>query len=185
MGAPKNPRKAFRVACVNCHTTQDSLRHACTACAKPLYSNMTAEEMAEVLAKVDQMEAFMAAFEGKAAVAEGDKKKSNPYTPMDKAWEGYRALRGYTYIPGMVPYLDSILLQLLRLKVPLMERTVKANSIFLVVMLAFPLVTLIFGLHWTVSVLLLLPAVMWLFITLKARKDLQRTRDRLHQLESA
>jgi hypothetical protein len=176
MKAPKNRIKAFRVDCVNCHSTQDALRFACSACQQRLYTNMEEAELQAVGAQVAAMEQALAQVEAPQPA------KGSPYAPIDSAWAAYKALRGYTYIPGMVHYLDRVLEVLLPIKVRLLERTLKANWVFLVVLVAFPLVTLVFRMHWTMPIMLLLPAIVWLLVTLKARSELVRTRKRLAQI---
>jgi len=140
---------------------------------------MEEQEMLLIAEKVDAMEAALALIE--APVAD----KANPYQPIDNAWAAYKALKGYTFLPGMVAYLDRVLEVLLPIKVRLMERTLKANWAFMFVLTAFPVITLLFKLHWSIGILLLLPALVWLLVTLKAAKDLQRTRDRMAQIKSA
>lgn len=176
MKAPKNRIKAFRVGCGTCHATQDALRYACVQCGSRLYANMEEAEMQDIAQKVGAMEAALTMIEAPTPA------KGNPYNPIDKAWECYQALKGYTYLPGMIAYLDRVLEVLLPIKVRLMERTLKANWMFLGVMGLFPLVTLLFRMHWTIAVLLLFPAIMWLLVTLKAKRDLERTRDRLTKI---
>ncbi len=178
MKTPRNRKKAFRVDCVNCHCTQDSLRIACNQCHRALYSNMEEQEMQLITEKVEAMETALTLIEAPAA------DKATPYQPIDNAWDAYKALKGYTFLPGMTAYLDRVLEVLLPIKVRLMERTLKANWAFLFVLAAFPIITLLFKLHWSISILLLLPAAVWLLVTLKAAKDLQRTRDRMTQIQS-
>jgi hypothetical protein len=176
MKAPKNRKKAFRVDCVNCHATQDSLRLHCGQCHKPLYTNIDASEMEVVTGKVAAMEEALDRLG--APVPE----KGSPYDPADRAWATYKSLRTYHYLPGMADYLNLVLEVLLPLKVHLLMRTVRANWIFLAVMLAFPLVTALFRMHFSITVLLLLPAAVWALVALKATKDLNRTRERLAQI---
>ena len=109
--------------------------------------------------------------------------KGNPYAPVDRAWASYKDLKGLTYIPGMIQYLDRVLEVLLPIKLRLLQRTVKANWIFLTVLLAFPLVTLLFGMHFSITTMLFLPAIAWTWITYKARQDMQRTRARIAQIK--
>jgi hypothetical protein len=174
MKPPKNRKKAFRVHCPNCHASQDSLSFACVQCGKRLYSNMEADELQGVTDKVKVMEGLLDQMENPG--------KGNPYAPMDKAWETYRGLRSFTYLPGMPYYLDRVMEVLLPLKMRLLQRTVKANWVFLVVLGAFPLVTLAFGMHAMVTGFLALPALAWLLVTLRAARDLQKTKARLAQI---
>jgi hypothetical protein len=177
MKAPKNRKKAFRVDCANCHATQDSLQFSCSQCRKPLYANMEEGEMKTIAEQVASMEAALADIEAPK------QDKGNPYAPVDQAWASYKALKGYTYLPGMTPYLDRVLEVLLPIKLRLLQRTMKANWIFLAVLLAFPLVTALFGMHFSITGLLLLPAVAWTWIALKATQDMRRTRARITQIK--
>jgi hypothetical protein len=176
MKPPKNRKKAFRVDCINCHSTQDALHYTCSQCRNRLYTNMEEAEMQSISAKVDAMEQTLIDLDLPPA------KKGNPFEPVDKAWLAYKELRTYAYIPGMTAYLDRVLEALLPIKIALLQRNMKANWMFLALLVGFPLVTLAFGMNWTVTVLLLLPAAVWLFVTYKAVKDLKRTRDRLAQI---
>lgn len=179
MKSPKNRKKAFRVHCANCHATQDSLRFACSQCNHRLYANMEADEMKAICDQVEAMEQSLDGIEGTT------KQKAKPYEGMDQAWVTYRALRQFHYLPGMTAYLDRILEVLLPIKLRLMQRTVKANWIFMGVMVTFPLVTLIFGLHPMVTGLLALPAVVWLLVTFKAIGDLRKTKAKLDQITTS
>jgi hypothetical protein len=179
MKTPKNRKKAFRVACANCNATQDALRYACNQCNQRLYSNMEEQEMVDIAAKVASMEEALTYLEAPAA------HKGNPYDPVDKAWAAYKVLRPYTYIPGMSSYLDRMLEVLLPIKIRLIQRTLKANWLFWILLVAFPLVTIVAGMNWMVTAMLFLPALVWLFLTLKVRKDLLATRARLAQITSA
>ena len=139
---------------------------------------MESDELKDITGKVAEMEDLLVALESPKTG------KGNPYEPMDRAWAIYRKLRSYSYLPGMPDYLDRILEVLLPIKLHLMKRTVKANWIFLAMLLVFPLVTLIFRMNGIVIGLLVLPALIWFLVTMKAANDLKRTKERLGQIAS-
>jgi hypothetical protein len=163
------------VDCRNCHSTQSSLQFACAQCQQRLYANMEEDELAKIAAMVERMEALLDGWVSPQGTS------GSPYEPMDKAWATYRSLKSHHYLPGMPAYLDRTLEILLPVKLHLMKRTVRANWIFLGVMLLFPLVTAITGMGATVTGLLALPAVAWTFVVVKALKDLKRTQQRITQ----
>lgn len=179
MKSPKNRKKSFRVDCMNCHSTQDSLRYACAQCRQKLYTNMDQEELDGIVEKVNEMEGILTEIE------QPGPRKGNPYTPVDKAWAVYRALRGFHYLPGMPAYLDQVLEMLLPFKLSLLRRTVKANWMFLGILAAFPIVSLLMGVHLMVIGLLAMPALVWLIVALKAANDLKKTKIRLAQFTAS
>jgi hypothetical protein len=179
MKAPKNRKKAFRVDCANCHATQDSLQFACNQCRKPLYANMEADEMSAIAEHVASMELALTQIESPI------QDKSKPYAAVDEAWATYKGLGKYAYLPGMKAYLDRVLEVLLPIKLRLLQRTAKANWIFLAVLLAFPMVTALFRMPFSISGLLLLPAVAWTWIAFKASQDVKRTRLRIAQIKES
>lgn len=179
MKSPKNRKKSFRVDCINCHSTQDSLLFSCTQCKQRLYTNMEAEELSLIAQQVDEMEGILAEIENPKD------KKGNPYQPVDRAWAAYRTLRASAFMPGMPAYLDRVLEVLLPTKVRLLQRTLKANWIFLGILSVFPIVTLLFRFHAAIVATLAVPALVWLVVTLKAANDLKRTKARLEQASSA
>jgi hypothetical protein len=186
MKSPKSRIKLLRVACGNCNSTQDSVVYACTNCGKRMYSNVEETEIADIVAHVEEQEALLTAMETPLSKKDAkDPKKNNPYAGMDRAFVVYRALRKYSYMPGMKDYLDRVLEVLIPLRITVLERTVKANKVFALVLVAFPIVALILGMHWMVAVFLFLPAVAWVFITIKATKDLQKARDHLQKIQGA
>lgn len=181
MKSPKNRKKSFRVHCANCHATVDSLLYACTQCRKPLYTNMEEGELKLIAEKVAEMEEHLTALEGPPP-SKQKPGESNPYQPLDQAWAVYRSLRTHSYLPGMTAYLDRILEALLPFKLSLQQRTFRANLIFLVILVAFPALTLAIGMKPVVVGLLALPAIVWAIVTFRAYRDLRLTRDRLSQI---
>jgi hypothetical protein len=176
MKTPKSRKKSFRVDCGSCHATQDSLRYACAQCKQRLYTNVEQDELEGVVANVAEMEAILSELEKPSP------QKGNPYDPVDKAWSVYRGLRRFQFLPGMPAYLDGVLEALLPFKVKLLQRTVKANWMFLVVLVIFPIVAALFGLPMMIVGLLALPPFGWLWVALKAGNDLKKTKAKLTQI---
>ena len=178
MKSPKSRKKSFRVDCGSCHATQDSLRFACAQCKQRLYTNVDEAELDLVVANVAQMEAILVELE------QPGPRKGNPYEPVDKAWEFYRALRKFHFLPGMPAYLDNVLEALLPFKLKLLQRTVKANWMFLIVLVEFPIVAALFKMPLMIVGLLALPAVVWLMVALKAGNDLKKTKLKMDQISA-
>lgn len=178
MKGAKSRRKILRIACANCHATQDSLHYACKQCDKPLYSNMAQDEMKIVHAEVEHLEECLKEIEKPA------EKHANPYIPMDKAFKHYQAIRPFAYLPEMPNYLDRVLEVLIPLKITVLRKTVRANLIFAVVLILFPLISFIAGMHWMLGVTLMLPVIVWVFVTLRAINDLRRAEKHFEKIST-
>ena len=176
MKETKNRRKLLRMSCVNCHATQDSLNFECRQCKKPLYSNMAHDEMAIVQKEVAHLEECLLQIE------QPQEKHANPYPSMDKAFKHYQAIRPFAYLPEMPNYLDRVLEVLIPLRINILKKTLRANLIFSIVLFLFPILAFIFQVHWWLVAILLMPAIVWLFVSLKARSDLQRAEQHLAKL---
>lgn len=178
MKEAKSRRKLLRVNCLNCNATQDALHFACAQCNKPLYANMGEDEIASVIQEIDGLEAALAEIEKPA------EKYANPYVHMDKAFKHYQVLRGFAYLPEMPNYLDRVLEILIPLRIRVLRKTANANLVLTAVLLLFPLVTFVAGLHWTLGAILVLPAIVWIFVTLRAFNDLKRAQLHLSKISS-
>ncbi|MFN8397417.1 MAG: hypothetical protein U0176_22530 [Bacteroidia bacterium] len=183
MKSPKNRKKYFRVHCANCHATVDSLLYTCPQCRNRLYTNMEEGELQLIEEKVAEMEEHLVALEGPPP-SKQKPGESNPYQPLDQAWAVYRSLRTHSYLPGMTAYLDRVLEALLPFKLRLQERTLRANWVFLIILVAFPVLTLAIGMKPMIVGLLALPAIVWAIVTFRAARDLRLTKARLAQISS-
>jgi hypothetical protein len=173
MKAPKNRTKVLRVACGMCKATQDSLNAKCTQCGHPLYSNMDEPELQQIRAWVN------AAEEGLQKIENEEKTKSNPYLHYDAVREALRELRAHAYLPGMTEYLAAARKVLLPYQVRLMENTTKANIVFCVVLTLFAAIPILLGWPSIVSTLMLMPALVWLGLTLRTVGKLKKTKAEL------
>lgn len=173
MKNPKNRTKFLRVQCGMCKATQDSLNAQCTACANPLYTNVTPEELTAIRDQVQATEQLIEQLE------QGTTPKDSPYTPLDKLQTHYKNLKAYHYIPGMTDYIGTVRQVLLPYKVRIMQTTLKANIIFGFALLGFALIPFALGWPTTISLLMLLPAIVWLFLIYRAMTALKKARAEL------
>jgi hypothetical protein len=173
MKEAKSRRKLLRVDCLKCGSTQDALRSHCGACGNLIYANLSEEELGEVNASVDALEELLGQIEAPK------EKHANPYIPMDKAFQHYKTLRKFEYIPAMSRYLEKVLEVLIPLRIKVLEKTTKANLLFAIFLFSLPAICILFKVKLFVVVFMLLPAVAWLFVTYKAKRDLDKARQRL------
>ena len=178
MKEAKSRRKLLRISCVNCHATQDSLRYVCTQCEKPLYTNMASDEIEIVHSEVELLEECLHEIEQPA------EKHANPYVPMDKAFKHYQAIRPFAYLPEMPGYLDRVLEVLIPLRIGVLRKTVRANLLLAIILFLFPIGSFALRMHWVLGVILLIPAMVWVFVTVRAMNDLKRAERHLAKISS-
>ena len=139
---------------------------------------MAADEMEIVHSEVEELEECLIEIEQPAD------KHANPYIPMDKAFKHYQAIRPFAYLPEMPNYLDRVLEVLIPLRITVLRKTVRANLLFAVVLFLFPIGSFALGMHWILGGTLLLPAIVWVFVTFKAMNDLKRAEKHLAKISS-
>lgn len=179
MKEAKSRRKLLRVDCLKCGSTQDALRLHCAACGNLVYANLSEDELLEVNADVDALEALLSEIEAPK------EKHANPYVPMDKAFQHYKRLRKFEFIPAMSKYLEKVLEVLIPLRIKVLEKTMKANLLFAIFLFSLPAICILFKVKLFVVLLMLMPAIAWLFVTLKAKKDLDKARLRLQKAQNS
>lgn len=161
----KNARKHLRVQCGNCGNTQDSLRVQCSSCKADLHPDVSSQDLARIKGDVEALEEALVAAENPGA---------NPYGPVDTAYQQLKALDLHPDYPGLQAYLAAVRQKLLPFKIALLQRTLKANLVFLVVLTMFPIVPLLVGWPPLLSGLMTLPVLVWGGISVKAYLDLQK-----------
>lgn len=161
----KQARKFLRVACTSCGNTQDSLRIQCSSCKADLHPDVESRDLSRISGEVEGLD---------AALLDAQNPQGNPYGPVDQAYLLLKSLDKYPDFPGMKEYLLEVRRQLLPFKIAVLQRTFKANLVFLAILLVFPLVPLLFGWPLLVSGLMLLPAIAWGGISLKAWSDYKK-----------
>lgn len=168
MKPPKNRLKLLRVACPNCKAQQDSLNAVCAQCSNSLYSNLSAEELSGTRAKVEALEAVLERIE------QGKTDRKDPYKDHDDARKLLKELKGRDYLPGMKDYLAAGRKIQLPFQIHLMGRTVRANIVFSFILLGFAALPFLFKWEFSVSGLMMLPALIWIGITVKAWLSLRK-----------
>jgi hypothetical protein len=156
-----------------CKSTQDSLNVSCSHCGNALYTNMEATELAHVKSQVQDLEDRLRKIEL------GEKGKANPYEHHDAARQLVKTLKGVAYLPGMPAYLAAVRQVMLPYQVRLLENTMRANLVFCAILAGFALLPMALGWPFSVTGLMLMPALVWVGVTLRAYTTLRKARAEL------
>ncbi|MEM7040989.1 MAG: hypothetical protein AAF570_28755, partial [Bacteroidota bacterium] len=108
----------------------------------------------------------------------------NPYTRVDRCFKLIKILRAFDHIPGMHEFLSKHREKLIPYKVNVLRSTVKANFVFMGLLLVFPLVPLLVGWPPIIPLLMLLPTTVWGIVTFKARRDLIKAEAELAKINA-
>jgi RNA polymerase subunit RPABC4/transcription elongation factor Spt4 len=166
MKKPKNRRKLLRTKCLKCHQVEDSLQVNCSNCGNAFFTEDSMDLLNDLQSDVSELEILLASLE------DPDVKHQNPYTPVDNSFRLIRKLRSNQQIPGMSDYLVAAREVLLPYKVGVLRKTLRANSLVLVMLCLFPIVPLFLGWALMVPLLLALPPLVWAYLLWRTRNDL-------------
>lgn len=178
MKKPKNRRKLLRTKCLNCHQVEDSLQIKCSKCDNAFFTDESLDLLDELKTDVDALEILLASLEDPKV------KHQNPYTPVDESFKLIRKLRSNSQIPGMSDYLVAARAVLLPYKVGVLRKTLRANTLVLIMLCLFPLVPLFLGWAPMVPLLLALPVLVWSYLLWRTRNDLLKAEQDLANSES-
>jgi hypothetical protein len=128
---------------------------------------MTEEELIPVRDAIDSLELVLNRIE------QGQSPRQDPYSDHDLALKQIRDLKRHQFIPGMSAYLAACKKVLLPFRIGLMEKTLRANLVFCLVLLGFAAAPMLLKWPSSVTFLMCLPAAVWIFVTLKAYAGLR------------
>ena len=171
----KDPRKYLRMSCPSCGAEQESIRVQCKQCGNDLHPDLDSEILATVRGNVQAFE--------EAYKEVKDPGKGNPYAPIDKAVNSLKRLYRHRDFPGMAEFIDHAGKLLLPYELKLMQRTLTANMVLLLMLVLFALLPLMAGWPPIIAGVMTLPVIGWGVIAFKAFRQYNAVKKKVNALD--